>query len=136
MKIGDLIYNGEKISDMSSKCSYNSDLDCKNCKYISYNGTICELIDCADVEVELPPIIKAADVAKDAINPAHYKTGKYECIDVMIETLGIDFVKGFCIGNAFKYLYRFRHKNGVEDVKKAKWYIDKFVELEGGNDRL
>ena len=52
----------------------------------------------------------------------------------MIETLGIDFVKGFCIGNAFKYIYRFKHKNGVEDVKKAKWYIDKFVELEGDEE--
>lgn len=135
MKIGDLIYNGEKISDIASKCAQN-DLDCMNCKYNLDGSGICELIEYASIEIELPPIIKAADVAKDAINPKHYKTGKYECIDVMIETLGIDFVKGFCIGNAFKYLYRFKHKNGVEDVKKAKWYIDKFVELEGGNDRL
>lgn len=127
MKIGDLFYNGEKISDISVNCK---DMICSICQI----REICGLEEYINVEIELPPIIKAADVVKDAINPAHYKTGKYECIDVMIETLGIDFVKGFCIGNAFKYLYRFRHKNGVEDVKKAKWYIDKFVDLEGGNE--
>ena len=40
----------------------------------------------------------------DAINPHHYRTGKYECIDVMQEALGLDAVKNFCICNAFKYL--------------------------------
>ena len=63
-------------------------------------------------------------------HPAHYCTGKYECIDVMIETQGVEAVKDFCICNAFKYLYRHEGKNGLEDVKKARWYLDKFIELE------
>lgn len=41
---------------------------------------------------------------------SHYETGKYECIDVMIETQGIEAVKNFCICNAFKYLYRMKIK--------------------------
>lgn len=66
----------------------------------------------------------------DNVNhPSHYETGKYECIDVMIETQGIEAVKNFCICNAFKYLYRHENKNGVEDVRKAKWYLDKYLEL-------
>lgn len=66
---------------------------------------------------------------KDNVNhPSHYETGKFECIDVMLETQGVEAVKSFCICNAFKYLYR--HKNGVEDVKKAIWYLNKFIELE------
>lgn len=66
----------------------------------------------------------------DNVNhPSHYETGKYECIDVMIETQGIEAVKNFCICNAFKYLYRQENKNGVEDVRKAKWYLDKYLEL-------
>lgn len=66
----------------------------------------------------------------DNVNhPKHYETGKYECIDVMIETQGIEAVKNFCICNAFKYLYRHENKNGVEDVRKAKWYLDKYLEL-------
>jgi hypothetical protein len=66
----------------------------------------------------------------DNVNhPSHYETGKYEYIDVMIETQGIEAVKNFCICNAFKYLYRHENKNGVEDVRKAKWYLDKYLEL-------
>ena len=65
----------------------------------------------------------------DNVNhPEHY-TGKFECIDVMIETQGIDAVLDFCICNAFKYLYRHKRKNGIEDLKKAKWYIDKYLEI-------
>jgi hypothetical protein len=72
----------------------------------------------------------------DMINhPSHYETGKYECIDVMAETQGTDAVKDFCICNAFKYIYRHRNKNGTEDIKKAIWYLNKYVELtEGNND--
>lgn len=69
--------------------------------------------------------------APDNVNhPVHYETGKFECIDVMIETQGANAVEAFCICNAFKYLYRHRNKGHIEDVKKAIWYLNKFVELE------
>lgn len=71
----------------------------------------------------------------DNVNhPRHYETGKFECIDVMVETQGVDAVKNFCLCNAFKYIYRTRRKNGIEDVKKAIWYLEKYVELEGKQD--
>lgn len=67
----------------------------------------------------------------DMVNhPSHYETGKFECIEVMEEALGRDVVKGFCIGNAFKYLYRAKRKNGLEDMKKARWYLDKIISME------
>ena len=67
----------------------------------------------------------------DPVNhPSHYETGKFESIDVMVETQGIEAVQNFCICNAFKYIYRHRFKNGVEDIKKAIWYLNKYVELE------
>lgn len=66
----------------------------------------------------------------DNVNsPAHYVTGNYECIDIMIETQGTEAVKNFCLCNAFKYLYRHKKKNGAEDVKKAIWYLNKYVSL-------
>ena len=76
------------------------------------------------------------DLAKEYIadnvnHPKHYETGKFECIDVMIETQGIEAVKNFCICNAFKYIYRHKNKNGCEDVKKAIWYLNKYIELDG-----
>lgn len=67
----------------------------------------------------------------DNVNhPKHYETGKFECIDVMVETQGVEAVMNFCLCNAFKYIYRTRRKNGLEDVKKAIWYLTKYVELE------
>ena len=62
-------------------------------------------------------------------SPSHYATGKYECIDVMIESLGAEAVKGFCLCNAFKYIYRTGRKNGLEDIEKADWYLRKYIEL-------
>ncbi len=68
----------------------------------------------------------------DNVNhPSHYETGKFECIDVMTETQGKDAVYEFCVCNAFKYLYRHRRKNNAEDIKKAIWYLNKALELNG-----
>jgi len=65
-----------------------------------------------------------------AVDPAHYRTGNFECIDVMLETQGKRATQDFCLLNAFKYIYRHDKKNGVEDIKKAQWYINKYLELE------
>ena len=62
-------------------------------------------------------------------NPKHYCTGTFECIDVMKETQGVEATKDFCVCNALKYIYRHRNKNGVEDIKKADWYLKKYIEL-------
>lgn len=71
----------------------------------------------------------------DNVNhPSHYETGKFECIEVMMETQGEEAVKFFCVCNAFKYLYRHRNKNELEDIKKAVWYLKKFIELEEGTN--
>lgn len=68
-------------------------------------------------------------VADNVNHPAHYETGKFECIEVMIEVMGKEAVADFCLCNAFKYLYRTKRKNGVEDIEKAQWYINKYLEL-------
>ena len=69
-------------------------------------------------------------------HPSHYETGKFECIEVMIETQGVQAVRDFCICNAFKYLYRHRNKNGREDIEKAVWYLKKWLTLEDIDDDL
>ena len=80
-------------------------------------------------------IIRAySEHANDNVNhPKHYESGKYECIDVMVEAIGLEDVKGFCLCNALKYIYRCtkKHITPVEDVQKAIWYLQKFLELEG-----
>lgn len=62
-------------------------------------------------------------------NPAHYHAGNYECIDVMLATQGKEAVMSFCLCNAFKYLYRHNGKGALFDIKKARWYLDKYIEL-------
>lgn len=60
-------------------------------------------------------------VKTDPVNrPAHYTSGGIECIDAMTAAFGAEAVKDFCLCNAFKYLWRHRQKNGVEDLKKAR----------------
>ena len=72
----------------------------------------------------------------DAVNhPSHYTQGGIECIDAMVAAFGKDTVADYCIVNAFKYLWRYKHKNGDEDISKAHWYITKYKELkEGASD--
>ncbi len=68
-------------------------------------------------------------MADNVNHPAHYNQGKFECIDVMVEIFGVKNVKTFCLINAFKYLWRCNAKNGDEDVEKAQWYLDKYLDL-------
>ena len=62
----------------------------------------------------------------DAINPKHYKDGDVECIDAIAAALGEGF-EFYLQGNIMKYLWRYRYKNGTEDLKKASWYLDKLI---------
>nr|DAS82787.1 MAG TPA: nucelotide kinase [Caudoviricetes sp.] len=78
---------------------------------------------------DVAPSVNEKPVNDSVNHPSHYATGKYECIDVMLEIFGVEAVKTFCLLNAFKYNYRTGNKNGLEDIKKAKWYIDKYIEL-------
>ncbi len=73
---------------------------------------------------------KMEEIKKDAINPTHYqRESGMECIDEMEMLYGIDEVMIFCKLNAHKYRYRAADKNGVEDLKKSDWYMNKYLEL-------
>ena len=65
----------------------------------------------------------------DNVNkPSHYTYGNIECIDAIKEARkDLKGEEAFCIGNAIKYLWRWKHKNGFEDLEKAKWYIDRVL---------
>ena len=70
----------------------------------------------------------------DPVNrPAHYRVAEIEAIDYISGQLGSG-VKNYLEGNILKYMHRWRYKNGVEDLRKAKWYLDKliFEEVQGG----
>lgn len=71
--------------------------------------------------------------AYDPVNhPVHYNQGGIECIDaIKAATVGKKGIEAVCVGNIIKYLFRYETKNGIEDVRKAKWYVDRLIkELE------
>lgn len=78
--------------------------------------------ECCEVETDV-----------DLVNhPSHYTQGSIECIDALkAATVSKTGIEAVCTANAIKYLWRYEEKNGIEDVKKARWYIDRLIkELE------
>jgi hypothetical protein len=66
-------------------------------------------------------------VEVDRVNsPPHYNNGGMECIDYIQQQLDEHF-SSYCQGNVIKYLHRWRYKNGVEDLKKAEWYLKAMI---------
>lgn len=63
-------------------------------------------------------------------NPQHYTNGSIECIDAMQAMLSHDEFIGYLRGNIFKYQWRYKHKNGLEDLEKAKWYQERLIGFE------
>jgi len=55
-------------------------------------------------------------------NPKHYNQGEIECIDAIRAMLSDEEFIGYLRGNSLKYRWRFRYKNGIQDLEKAEWY--------------
>lgn len=69
-------------------------------------------------------------LVNDNVNhPKHYKETSMECIETMIIAFGAEAVAMNCCINAYKYLFRYTSKNGIEDLNKAKWYLNKCWEI-------
>ncbi len=67
----------------------------------------------------------------DAVNhPDHYSSGGVECIDAIRSSLGGVGFADFCRGNVIKYVWRYKSKGGVEDLKKAAVYLNWMIEEE------
>ena len=61
-------------------------------------------------------------------HPSHYNKGKYECLDVVKELIkDMSGVEGALFFNVFKYLWRYPHKNGIEDLKKCEFYLKDLI---------
>lgn len=61
--------------------------------------------------------------------PQHYADKEIEVIDYIRDTLTRDQFEGYCIGNVLKYISRYRNKNGLEDLEKARVYLGWTLEL-------
>jgi hypothetical protein len=78
--------------------------------------------------------VNKEQVSKDPTNPSHYKQGEIECIDAIKSAISDKVgVEAAYSANIIKYVWRYKGKNGIEDLKKAKVYLEKLIEeVEGG----
>jgi hypothetical protein len=72
----------------------------------------------------------------DKINPDYYKNKAIETIEVIRNELTSDEFRGYLKGVILKYLSRHRLKNGIEDLKKAQWYMNYLVKFEEEQEEI
>lgn len=73
---------------------------------------------------KLPKPIAPAPVFKDPVNaPPHYTEGGIEAIDYIAAKLGPEGFRAYCLGNVLKYVSRWQHKDGEQDLRKAAVYL-------------
>ena len=70
------------------------------------------------------------NVNSEVDHPIHYNQSGIECIDAISAATG-DGMEYYLQGNIIKYLWRYRYKNGVQDLKKAEWYLKKLISIKG-----
>lgn len=65
----------------------------------------------------------------DLVNqPPHYNQGGIECVEAIKASMSPEEFQGYLKGNAIKYLWRYRHKNGIQDLQKANWYNNRLIQ--------
>jgi hypothetical protein len=97
-------------------------------------STIVDVMDCPGgvcpvpwATKEEPPVIQ-----EDTVNhPSHYiDGGGIECIEAIESALTSEEYRGYLKGNIQKYVWRERHKGGTESLKKARWYLERLIQLD------
>ena len=76
--------------------------------------------------IEAPKVSKDAETGVDPVNhPAHYTQGGVECIDAIAAAVtGLAGMEAVCTAQVIKYVWRWKHKNGLEDLQKADFYLN------------
>ena len=78
--------------------------------------------------------MKERGAKNDNVNsPAHYNQAGIECLDAIAAATG-DGYEYYLQGNIIKYLWRYRYKNGIEDLKKAQFYLNRLIATKDDNN--
>ena len=82
-----------------------------------------------EIEFDVEDMFKDFDDEVDLVNnPPHYNVGGIECIDAILSATNHN-NEGYLQGNILKYVWRYDYKGGLEDLKKAQWYLNKLIEV-------
>ena len=80
----------------------------------------------------MPPTEKRKKV--DNVNHPNHYLGNVEVIDYIEDKLTSEQFEGYLVGNVIKYLSRYQKKNGLEDLQKGRWYLNKLIEIKENNE--
>lgn len=119
----------EKIKTLEKFCDMRE--ECYLCPIRSIVKDCSLLRDVSDDVLDKCLVsIKISDAKPEMVqHPAHYNQGKVECIDAMAAaTVNKRGIEAICVSNIIKYLWRYEAKNGLEDVKKAQFYLNRLVD--------
>ena len=108
---------------------------CNSCLLEKFSGGVmCNFDKWSDDKLAIAyEEVKMDGGSTDMVNhPKHYNQGGIECIDALkAATVGKRGIEAVCVANVIKYLWRYEEKNGIEDIRKAKFYIERLLkELE------
>jgi hypothetical protein len=119
---------------------------CKTCKHYRDDGLygfcthfhtshcVIRIIECEAYEPKNHSAGDSKKVSDNVNSPSHYTQGGIECIDALkAATAGLTGIEAVCTVNAIKYLWRWKHKNGIEDIDKAIWYLNRLRKEVQGN---
>lgn len=112
-------------------CIFNVCEDCKNYKITSeiaqnYINEHEKTVNTIEKKITLKEL---QEIKNNVEHPQHYTNGKYECINVIEDvTKDLTGLEAVCTANVIKYMWRWKLKNGVEDLKKARWYLNKLID--------
>ena len=115
------VKHSSRIDGIHSKCGRRDGGGCgsftEGCSSTGFRG-------CSNTGEEV-----VSDASRDLIdlvnNPLHYNQGSVECIEAIEASLTPEEFRGYCKGNAIKYVWRERLKGQDESLKKATWYLDR-----------
>lgn len=130
----------ELALEMQAECEKH-DGGCRGCPFLledadGYQEPFCSISSISSIEEigteRLIERLKQLDSISDNVNsPDHYKRCGMECIEAIRAVCeGLDGAEAYYAGNVLKYIWRFKFKNGVEDLKKARKYLDWLIEQE------
>jgi hypothetical protein len=90
-----------------------------------------DLQECPGGVCPVPWAANTEKIADQVNHPAHYiENGGIECIEAIESQLTKEEYQGYLRGNCVKYLWRWKNKGGVQDLKKCKWYLDRLIGTE------
>jgi len=128
--VGDMVTPVVEETAFYGKCGVVDDQITSNEKVfvnVIFDGSVLSCFQEHHLRLAEPAPSGNECLATDNVNhPPHYNQGGIECLEAIKAALGDGFV-AYLRGNVIKYLWRCEHKGGIEDLRKAAWYLDRAI---------